>query len=105
MSVKFLFDAPFDIPTWNAWKAWRAASCEEFNGGHNWHLEIDCGSVDLSCKHCPADSEDFAEGSHDFLTGSFPVALAWHGGGYDRYTGEPADAWLEVTPRVASASR
>lgn len=57
-----------------AWQAWRAHSCVEFNGRHSWYLVIDDGSFHVRCEWCRTifhPVNDITE-----FTGEIPVNIS-----------------------------
>ena len=125
-------DAPVTSPeqelyeTGEAWRKWRVHSCAEWNGGHEWLLELIVGpggddldrGIELCCRHCPAGIDDVYPDGHDLMGGQFgevtvqdgthnsPVPLLipvdvepWARRYYNPYCGEEWDAGVELHQR------
>lgn len=88
-------------PSAVAWREQEArqAECGKRDGGHRWHLEIDCGQASVSCADCHADpGVDYT----DLLTMSaVPVRLEWQNphpvGRCGQLEGCDCDWWIEIS--------
>lgn len=59
-----------------AWRAWRLASCVEFNDGHDVRLRFHYGDWSIVCAHgCPLELDDYYPDGTDVVFADLPVTV------------------------------
>lgn len=76
-----------------AWRAWRLASCVEFNDGHDVRLQFHYGDWSIVCAHgCPLELDDYYPDGTDVLFADLPVTVEVETVHY-RGTPDHGDEW------------